>query len=194
MRWLIIGILAVLAAACTTLEIRIESAPTPDYDAISSLANLMIEGTQYAQILSDYEKTPVPVLPDPVYGQISGKVCYPGTTTPPLVIYFRNITNDDLFELKIEEYQNDYSVELLPGKYYIYAWAPQYLVGGIYSKKVLCQDGSACDDHSPVITSLSAGSELDSIDLCDWGLPPESLPMPPGALLQGIDLLSPPRQ
>jgi hypothetical protein len=194
MRRLIIGILAVLAAACTTLEIRIESTPTPDFDAISSLANLMIEGTQYAQILSQYGQTPEPVLPDPVYGQISGRVCYPGTTTPPLMVYFRNITNDDVFELKIEEYQNDYSVELLPGKYYIYAWAPQYLVGGIYSQKVLCEDGSACDDHSPVLTSLSAGSMLDSIDLCDWGLPPESLPIPSGALLPGIDLLSPPRQ
>jgi hypothetical protein len=192
MRWLIIGILAVLAAACTTLEIRFESAPTPDFDAISSLANLMIEGTQYAQILSEYEKTPAPALPDPVYGKISGKVCYPGSTTPPLMVYFRNETHDDLFELKIEEYQNNYSVELLPGNYYIYAWAPQYLVGGIYSQKVLC--GDACDDHSPILITLSAGSELDNIDLCDWGLPPESLPIPPGALLPGIDLLSPPRQ
>jgi hypothetical protein len=184
-RWLTLGVFAVLVTACTTIEIRIEKPPTPDIEAVSTLANLMLEGTQYAQILAERGVTPEPTHSIPVTGQITGKVCYPGTTTPSLITYFQNITTNEIVEMNIDEYQDEYSLELVPGEYYVYAWVPQYLVGGLYSQKVICGDQQECNDHTPVIVSLEAGTIVEEIDLCDWGLPLESLPIPQGTQLPG---------
>lgn len=194
MRWVTLGILAVLAAACTTFEIMVEKPSTPDLEAIGTLANLMLEGTQYAQILSERGFTPEPTLPIPVTGQITGKVCYPGTSTPSLIAYFLDTITGEMFEMRIEEFQNEYIVDLTPGEYYVYAWVPQYLVGGLYSQKVLCGNSLECIDHTPVTVSLEAGTMVGGIDLCDWGLPATSLPHPTGKLLPGAEALVPPRE
>ena len=194
MRWLIMVLLILMAAACTTIEIKVETPTNPDIEAISTLANLMIEGTQYAQILAERDLTPEPVLPNRLYGQITGKVCYPGTGSPSMIVYFRNTITDDLIDLEIEEYQSEYSVDLLPGEYYVYAWSPQYLVGGLYSEKVLCGNDPVCEDHNPISISVEPGELISEIDICDWGFPPNRLPLPPGTLLPGIDVLLPPRE
>jgi hypothetical protein len=190
-RWMIMGILAVLAAACTTFEVMIEKPAEPDLDAVSTLANLMLEGTQFAQILVDRGITPEPAPTIPVTGQIGGDVCYPGSTTPSITTYFFNTNTGELIEFQVDEYQKEYLVELLPGEYFVYAWAPQYLVGGLYSQKVLCGDSPECLDHSPVPVNLEAGVKKEGIDLCDWGLPAESLPLPMGSQLPGSGGTSP---
>lgn len=194
MRLFTLVIVAVLAVACTTFEIMIEKPSTPDIKAISTLANLMLEGTQYAQILAERGVTPEPSPPSSTTGQISGKVCYPGSFTPSLYTYFMNIITGEIVDLRIDEYQDKFNMDLDPGEYYVYAWVPQYLVGGLYSQKALCGQTPGCNDHTPVPVFVEAGKTIEGIDLCDWGLPAESLPLPPGAQLPGVELLTSPRE
>jgi hypothetical protein len=189
MRWFTMGILAVLMAACTTFEIIIEKPFTPDTEAVSTLANLMLEGTQYAQILAERGITPEPPLPTPHTGIITGRLCYPGSSTPSLSVYFLNTATDEIYDINVAEYQNEYMIELDPGIYFVYGWAPQYMVGGLYSQKVLCGEKPECTDHAPVSVILEAGAIIEEIDLCDWGLPAENLPLPPGFQLPGNKVL-----
>jgi hypothetical protein len=185
-RWFSLVIFAILAAACTTFEVMIEKPSTPDLEAVSTLASLMLEGTQYAQILAERGVTPEPALPPPTTGHIAGKLCYPGTTTPSLTMYFLNTNTNEITEIWIDEYQEEYYIELAPGDYYVFAWVPQYLVGGLFSQKAVCGDNPDCVDHTPVAVTLDAGMTIEDIDLCDWGLPAEALPLPPGTQLTGV--------
>jgi hypothetical protein len=187
MRWIILIMLGIIAGACTTFEIGLEIPNTPDEDAIATLANLMFEGTQYAQLLSMQNKTPEPSTPSPFPSTISGKVCYPGSTTPTMNLFFRNLSTNELRELIIGEYQERYQIELSAGSYYAYAWVPQYLVGGLYSEKVICGDGPECTNHNPTMIFVEAGSNVENIDICDWGFSSENLPLPPGGELLGVD-------
>jgi hypothetical protein len=187
MRWIVLIIFGIIVGACTTLEVRLETPNNPDEEAIATLANLMFEGTQYAQLLSAQRRTPEPSKPPPSSSMVSGKVCYPGSTTPVMKLFFRNISTNELAELDIEEYQERYDVELYAGSYYAYAWVPQYLVGGLYSEKVICGDGPECTDHSPTVISIEAGTHVDNIDICDWGFTAVNLPLPPGSTLLEVD-------
>jgi hypothetical protein len=188
MRWIILIILGIIAGACTTFEVRVETPSTPNEEAIATLAYLMFEGTQYAQLLSTRDGTPMPSSSSSFIGAVSGRVCYPGPTTPAMRLFFRNHSTDELIEAIIEEYQDIYSVELPAGSYYAYAWVPQYLVGGLYSEKVICGDAPECTDHSPSMISIEAGTSIENIDICDWGFTPEDLPLPSGVELLGGEL------
>ena len=182
-RLLVILLLALLAVACSTIEIRIETPYAPDQDAVSTLASLMIEGTQYAQILTAREGTPDPVLSSNSQALVRGEICYPGQRTPAMLVFFRDLVSDQVVELPVGEYQDNFSLELPAGTYYAYAWVPQYQVGGIYSEKVLCGDSVECADHSPARITLEPGQSLDHIDICDWSFTAENLPLPAGRTL-----------
>jgi hypothetical protein len=188
MRWITLIILGLLTAACTTFEFSIETPSSPDEDAIATLANLMFEGTQYAQILSAQGGTPEPISPLPLIGKLSGRICYPGLTSPPMTLFFRNLASEELMEVPIDEYQDKFEVDLPAGSYYVFSWAPQYLVGGLYSEMVICGDSPACTDHNPATIAVVAGASIGDVDICDWGFTPESLPLPPGVQLLGGDL------
>lgn len=188
MRWTIFLILGLIVGACTTLEIGVEKPSSPDEDAIATLANLMFQGTQYAQILSEQRGTPEPNLLLLETGVASGKICYPGSLSPAMSLFFRKLSDDELFEFAIDEYQEEFNINLPNGSYYAFAWVPQYLVGGLYSEKVICGDNPECSDHSPAIISVEAGESIKNIDICDWGFTQENLPLPPGTAHLDADL------
>ena len=168
------GMIIYLTTACTTLELRIETKPTPDQAAISTLSSLILSATKNAFLATQRVKVSTPT---PGTGTVKGKICYPSENTPAMTAYFMNVQTDQLIEKSIAESQSNYSVVLPPGKYYAYAWVPEYQVGGMYSKFIECGSEDTCKDHSPLSFSVIPGTILDGIDICDWVIPFDQLPI-----------------
>jgi hypothetical protein len=168
------GFSFIFTTACTTLELRIERTQTPDQVAISTLASLMLSTTKNALLATQGVIT---TTPTPSRGTVRGKICYPSENIPVMTIYFRDVLTNQLSELAISENQMNYVVQLAPGKYYAYAWVSEYQIGGMYSKAVECGLGNSCNDHSPLLFEVKVGVVLDGIDLCDWVIPQDQLPL-----------------
>jgi hypothetical protein len=171
-----------ILAGCTTLEVRIEKTPTANQSTISTLAALMVEGTQNATLATQISLQPTPL---PLSGIVSGQICYPSEHIPAMLAYFKDIQNNHLDQIQIMANQTTYQISLPPGEYVAYAWSPGYQVGGMYSKAVLCGLAEICTDHSPEAFSVVSGQITQAIDLCDWVIPPDQLPVPPGSQLPG---------
>ncbi len=173
-------VLCILLSSCGTLAVYIEKTPTPDISAVSTLSAMMYTGTQQAAIATQMHLEPTPT---PSTGQASGKICYTGMRIPPMTIYFKNQTSQAVVEMPITDGQPNYNQILTPGKYVVYGWVPSYQIGGLYSQAVLCGLKASCGDHSPVEFEIMPGQTTQNIDICDWGIPPNQLPIPPGSQL-----------
>jgi hypothetical protein len=173
-------ILLLTLAGCHTLEVRIEKTPTPNQSAVATLVSLMIEATRNAAVISQIERQPT-ALPAP--GKVTGGVCYPSEHIPAMIAFFKDNTTEHLDKLQIRPNQISYQIELAPGQYVAYAWATSYQVGGMYSKAVTCGLTASCNDHSPQVFSVESGQTTTGIDLCDWIIPIDKLPIPPGSEL-----------
>ncbi len=167
---------------CNTLQVSIEKSPTPDHSAMSTLVSLMVEATQNSELATQVAQTPTPL---PGAGTVTGRVCYPSEHIPSMVAYFVNTTSQHLNKLAISANQATYQVNLAPGQYVAFAWAASYQVGGMYSKAVPCGLAKTCTDRSPQPFAVQYGQTTSGIDLCDWVIPVEQLPLPPGFELPG---------
>lgn len=174
--------LLLLLAGCQALQVRFERTPTPDRPAISTLAALMVEGTQQALIATQIASLPTPPPPS---GLVTGRICYPSRATPALVAFFKDVNSNRLDKFQINANKSSYQVSLQPGEYVAYAWATSFQVGGMYTKAVLCGLTSECTDRSPLPFVVSSGKTTRGIDLCDWNIPIDQLPIPQGSELPG---------
>lgn len=188
---LMASLFGVLASSCGTLEVDFERTPTEDRSVIATLSYLMFEGTRNAVLVTEKKaterayseqvrkqfSTPTPNLG---MGTVNGNLCYPSEGIPAMTAYFREITTNQVTEIPIVDNQATYSIQLTPGTYYAFAWMPVYQVGGMYTKAVPCGLAIACTDHDPIAFELSAGETVAGIDICDWVIPLDKLPVPPG--------------
>ena len=185
-RKIIVSLLSIwillILAGCTTLEVSFEKTPTANQSAISTLAALMVEGTQNAALATQISLQPTPLPPT---GIVSGQICYPSEHIPSMLVYFKDVNSGHLEKLQIMANQTSYQISLQPGQYVAYAWAPSYQVGGMYSKAVTCGLTVNCTDRSPQTFSVMSGQTIRGIDLCDWVIPIDQLPIPPGSELPG---------
>jgi hypothetical protein len=170
---LILGVILLLitslsAALSGTLELTIERTPTPDTAAIATLSSLMLNGTRYAQQATEIAN---PLETAPELAVVQGKICYPSGRTPAMTAFFMNTTLRKRFDLPIYENQNSYSVQLPPGKYYAWAVAPQYQIGGYYSEYVVCGMTDSCIDHNQLLFEVRSSENVTGIDICDWPHP-----------------------
>jgi hypothetical protein len=181
----------VIFTSCGTLEVGIERTPTEDRSVIATLSNLMLDGTRNAALLAEKKaterayseeagkllRTPTP---KPGLGTVNGKICYPSEGIPAMTAYFRELTTNLVTEMPIADNQETYTIQLNPGMYYAFAWMPASQVGGMYTKAVPCGLTIACTDHDPIVFELNAGETVTGIDICDWVIPLDKLPVPPG--------------
>jgi hypothetical protein len=179
-RLVILLILSFLLTSCGTLAVYIEQTPTPDYPALETLSAMMYQGTQQAAIATQMNLAPTPTSS---VGQASGRICYTGIRIPPMIVYFKNLAAETLVEMPINDNQSSYTQALAPGKYVAYGWVPSYQIGGLYSQAVPCGLKAGCGDHRPVEFEIIPGETTENIDICDWGIPPDQLPVPPGSQL-----------
>jgi hypothetical protein len=92
------------------------------------------------------------------HGTVTGALCYPSEFNPPMTLYFEKVGTAETTQFSIPENQNFYSVLLPNGKYYAYAWAPNYNLEGAYT------------DSSGLMKSfvVNGGQTTTGINLCDW--------------------------
>lgn len=92
------------------------------------------------------------------HGTVSGALCYPSEFNPPMTLYFEKAGTNETIQFSIPENQNFYSVLLLNGTYFAYAWAPTYELEGAYT-----------DSSGLMKTFVVSGGQITSnINLCDW--------------------------
>lgn len=105
--------------------------------------------------------------PTPSVGQISGKVCYHDPGVVRVNLYFQGqLAPDRPLVITLDHPVENYSVELAPGAYTVYAWPPDYTVGAIPT--------------AGLTVNLLPGANLTGVDLCDFSQGPFGVPYPPG--------------
>lgn len=97
-------------------------------------------------------KTDVP------HGTVTGSLCYPSEFNPPMTLYFEKVGTGETILFSIPEAQNFYSALLPNGRYYVFAWAPNYNLEGAYT------DGSGLMKS----VEVKGGQTTSDIHLCDW--------------------------
>lgn len=171
---LFLVIFAFLLTSCNLSQ----SAPTPEGQNVNDLMETVVAATLQAMTPqasppAETSAAPTPSItdtpaatPTPSTAKVSGKVCYHDAAMLDLTIYFQNTADDKLWTQSVSRPQEDYSVELPPGKYKVYAWPPDYTVG------VLVKDRPTVD--------VALGQDVTGLDLCDYSQGPFAAPYPPG--------------
>jgi Tol biopolymer transport system component len=95
-----------------------------------------------------------------------------------MTAYFQEVYNGELTEIEITENQSAYSLDLVPGTYQAFAWVQDFQLGGAYTAYVLCGYSEQCTDHALQPFEVVAGQEITNIDICDWPLQANQLPLP----------------
>ena len=111
---------------------------------------------------------------------VTGKVCFPGESIPPMTAFFEDTSAGTVVELPISENQDSYEIKLAPGTYIAYAWLDDFSQGGLYSRAVPCGLNENCGDHGVQSFAVQENQLLEGIDLCDWYAGPFNVPYPPG--------------
>jgi len=102
-------------------------------------------------------------------GTISGEICYPSQSIPPLVLYFEDIATGDVLTLETELNQDTFEFEVKPGSYKAFA----YIKGldespGGYTEYVPCGLSDDCLDHTLIEFKVVDDGLTSDIDVCDW--------------------------
>jgi hypothetical protein len=98
------------------------------------------------------------------HGTVGGNLCYPSEFNPPMTLYLENAHTGERIQFAIVENQNTYSVLIPAGRYYAYAWAPNYNLEGAYT-------------HSNGLMKsffVEGGLTTPFINLCDWSPNPHA--------------------
>jgi hypothetical protein len=98
--------------------------------------------------------------------KVSGKVCYHDKGMVQLTLYFQNTTDDKVLTQSVSRPNETYNIELLPGKYKIYGWPPDYTIG------VLAENKPTID--------VTLSHPIINLNFCDYSQGPFAAPYPPG--------------
>ncbi len=180
--------------------------PTPAPPPPTPLALLpTVTGLPSPAILPSPTSTALPPSPTPavslaVTGTVSGRVCYPGSRTPPMTLFLENTSSGDILKQPIQLDQADFSVAAPPGEYIAYAQTVGAGLTGLYSEAAVCGSGPGCTDHQPRPFQVNPQQTTTAINLCDWYNPPGVVAPQPGqstdtvwvTTLQKVNLLAGP--
>lgn len=102
-------------------------------------------------------------------GTISGELCYPSQSIPPLVLYFEDAETGNILTLDTELNQDTFEFEIAPGSYTAFA----YVKGidespGGYTEYVPCGLTDECLDHTLIEFKVVDDGLTSDIDICDW--------------------------
>ncbi|TAK14067.1 MAG: carboxypeptidase regulatory-like domain-containing protein [Anaerolineae bacterium] len=115
-------------------------------------------------------------------GAISGRLGYPSSYIPPLVIVATNVNTAQWFYITTPENTGEYTfTDLPPGEYTVIAYVAGDTndYGGGYTIAVLCGLSVDCNDHSLISVIVTSGQTAPGADLTDWYAPPGTFPPNP---------------
>lgn len=113
-------------------------------------------------------------------GTVEGSICYPAEGIPPMTLFLQPSAGGDAVALPIGQNQSTYSAEVAAGNYTAFAWLPDFSFGGSYSQAVACGLVVGCNDHSLIKFSVTGGSTISGVDVCDWYGDFGDVPLPEG--------------
>jgi hypothetical protein len=167
-----------LAVTETSTE-PVRETPTQTTPTISPTAEAEFTATSTPSLQPSPTTTPEATPTLPAFN-VTGRICFPGSSIPPMVAYFEDAETSVLVELPIAAGQTTYEVSLEPGTYIAYAWLEDFSRGGLYSRAVPCGMGETCDDHGILPFTVTTTEGLTDIDICDWYAGPFNVPYPVG--------------
>lgn len=98
------------------------------------------------------------------HGEVTGNICYPSEFNPPLTLYFELKGTNQVIQFSIPENTPTYKVLLPNGRYYAYAWAPNYNLEGAYVHPERVMKSFV----------VKGGAITTGIDICDWDAYPHA--------------------
>ena len=156
------------------------AAPTQDVELIvqatlQALTLQALEGTPAAQT------TPPAESPASQNGSISGKLSYPSSGIPPLLVVAFNINSSDYYWIQTAQDQSTYQMDgLPPGTYHVVAYAlPDGKLAGRYDQFYVCGLAQGCNDDNWVDVQVQAGVVTPNVDPGNWYGGPEFYPPMP---------------
>ncbi|MFP3853987.1 MAG: hypothetical protein ACLFWD_06805 [Anaerolineales bacterium] len=127
--------------------------------------------------------TPTAQPDDPALapGLVSGQLCYPSESIPPMTLYFLELNSDELTSLEHDSGEPAYSLELAAGEYYAFAFRRdvQMNAGGAYTDYIACGAKEGCGDQTLHAFEVPPGGEAADINICDWVISADNLPPVP---------------
>ncbi|MFN8401730.1 MAG: carboxypeptidase-like regulatory domain-containing protein [Anaerolineales bacterium] len=153
------------------------AAPTQDVD-------LIVQSTLQALTLQALQSTPeaqsTPVVSDQT-GSISGKLSYPSSGIPPLLVVAFNLNNVDYYWIQTAQDQSTYQMDGLPvGTYHVVAYVlPDGKLAGRYDQFYVCGLAQGCNDENWVDVQVQAGVVTPNVDPGNWYGGPELYPPMP---------------
>lgn len=157
------------------------AAPTQDVELIvqstlQALTLQALEGTPAAQT------TPTPEVLKSETGSISGKLFYPSSGIPPLLVVAFDINTSDYYWIQTAQDQGSYQMDgLPPGTYHVVAYAlPDGKLAGRYDQFYVCGLAQGCDNDNWVDVQVQAGVVTPNVDPGNWYAGPEYYPPMPG--------------
>lgn len=105
---------------------------------------------------------------DPM-GSVTGELCYPSHSIPPLNLYFDNVETEEVYKQETELNQDTYEMDLVPGTYVAYAYVKGLDEGsGGYTEMVPCGLTVDCEDHTLIEFKVVDEGLTSDIGICDW--------------------------
>ncbi len=103
-------------------------------------------------------------------GSITGDICYPSESIPPLNLHFINTETRDDVVISSELNQSKYTLENVPlGEYIAFAYVRGMQEnGGAYTEAVSCGLKVECTDHTIIRFLVEEKATTTGIDICDW--------------------------
>jgi len=98
------------------------------------------------------------------HGEVTGNICYPSEFNPPLTLYFELKGTSQVIQFSIPENTPTYKVLLPNGRYYAYAWAPNYNLEGAYVHPERVMKSFI----------VKGGQTTTNINICDWDAYPHA--------------------
>ena len=143
------------------------AAPTQDVD-------LIVQSTLQALTLQALQSTPetaqsTPAVSDQT-GSISGKLSYPSSGIPPLLVVAFSLNNVDYYWVQTAQNQSTYQLDgLPPGTYHVVAYAlPDGKLAGRYDQFYVCGLAQGCNDTNWVDVQVQAGVVTPNVDPGNW--------------------------
>ncbi len=182
-----------IPATATPTETPIPATATPTETPIPATATpTPITPTETPETPVSPTPTATRPAPAPRLGVVSGLLSWPeGVEPAPLHLYFlerRARIPQRVIVTDIDEAR--YEVALPPGVYIVYAWLPDTLYLGGYTKAVVCGMGPECTDHSLRPFTLRVGQTTADIDILDWEVAPKTIPRLPKSLQEQMGRVS----